>query len=141
MIGFTTRQTLTKLLNDGSIDKARVTKFYTSVRAFFCPLDDQLLNNAVWLDFDQRLEITLDAVEYFVGRYSNILGDLDVDKLSEQFIEYQLLSDEDLPDDVRALCLFGSDLPKRIDILWGYLKGVKIIGTNVLQFDLLFRVY
>ena len=62
--------------------------------------------------------------------------------MQEKLLLYQLLSFDDIPDDTKELCNFGSKFehPKRIDIPWGHLKDVKVKRTTQLQFDLLFRV-
>ena len=59
------------------------------------------------------------------------MGDINLDKLNEQFIEYQLFYDDDIPDDVKDMCQFGSDLPKHVDILWGYLGSMNKPGTAI----------
>ncbi|CAB4032496.1 PREDICTED: uncharacterized protein LOC106702191 [Paramuricea clavata] len=66
---------------------------------------------------------------------------MDLESLNEQFLNYQLLLEEDIPAEVKEVAKCAEDDPHyRIDILWGYLKGVKKPGTNSLEFDLLFRV-
>ena len=55
VIGYLTKQTIAKLLNDGSITTGMIATFYSSVRKFFvkateylfewCPLDDELLDH------------------------------------------------------------------------------------------------
>ena len=66
-------------------------------------------------------------------RFPNALDNIDMDRLNEEFINYQLLSAEDMPP---AL----SEEHLRVDYLWGYLKGIKEPGTNVFAFGQLFRV-
>ena len=57
-----------------------------SVRAFFtcgvqyllkwCPLKDDLLNNAKWIDFEHRLNSTFSSVEYCIYTYPDIFQDM-----------------------------------------------------------------
>ena len=65
---------------------------------------------------------------------------LDRDKLHEQFLSYQLLTDTDIPESVNKKS--GSDVNGyyRIDDLWGYLKDLMKPSTNIFEFDLLFKV-
>lgn len=81
------------------------------------------------------------SVEYFVTKYPKVFSDIDLQRLNEQFLNYQLLLKEDIPTEVKKLAKDVEDDPYyHVDILWGYLKGVKTPGTNSLEFDLLFRV-
>lgn len=71
--------------------------FYNSARDDFlsqmdylivwCPLDDKILGHAVRIDFERKLGVTFNSVEYFVGCFPSILGDMDRDKLNEQFLQ------------------------------------------------------
>lgn len=77
VIGFTTRQLLRCLHEDGSITDNQVSKFYSSVRAFlvqtaeyllqWCPFSDELIEHATRIDFNQCLDSSFTSVEYFVG--------------------------------------------------------------------------
>ena len=88
LIGFTTRQLLRRLHEDGSITQQQLSKFYTSVRAFFvqtveyllqwCPFSDELVKHATWIDFIQHLSSSFTSVQFFVGTYSEILNDMDI---------------------------------------------------------------
>lgn len=67
---------------------------------------------------------------------------MDMDKLNEQFLYYQTMR-EDLPEDIKTLCGFDNSEEDKIcqmDVLWGYLRGVKAAETNQLMLDLLFKV-
>lgn len=69
---------LRKLLEDGDITPAQVSKFYASARAFYTraveyalenlPLQDELLRNARLADFSRRETATFNEAEYFVQR-------------------------------------------------------------------------
>ena len=62
-IGFQTKQVLSKALNSGDINEHICGKFLAAAKSFFvkvatylqkwCPVDDDLLVNAEWLDFDK----------------------------------------------------------------------------------------
>ena len=105
-----------KLLNEGSIEKKSLSKFNKSVRQFFtsamdylimwCHLGEEILGHAVWIDFERKLDVTFDSVEYFVGCFPSILGDINRDNLNEQFLQYQFMSINDLPEEA---CLYTDD--------------------------------
>ena len=63
-----------------------------------------------------------------------------MDKLNEQFLAYQLLSEDDIPASVKESTGLDPEKPFRVDTLWTYLKGVKKPGTRECEFDLLFSV-
>ena len=103
---------------------------YTSVRAFFvqtakyllqwCPFSDELIKRATWIDFRQRLSLSFTSVEFFVGTYSEILNDTDMDKLNEQFIQCQTFNEHDIPESVKDLCGLSDKEEKihQVDVLW-----------------------
>ena len=150
LIGFITKQTVNRLYQEGDITNHQLSKFYKAARGFFmcateyllkwCPLQDELLASATWLTFEQRLEKNFLSVEYFVHRYPSIFSDIDVDRLSEEFFNYQTLSSDAIPKSVKESVNLEDKDPHRIDVLWGYLKGIKEPGTNDLRFGLLFKV-
>ena len=78
-IGYVTHQKVKQLMDAGSITETTRRKFYTAVRLFFkraveyslehLPLDDELLKNASFANFEKRLESSPIQAEYFVTRY------------------------------------------------------------------------
>jgi hypothetical protein len=147
VIGFLTKQKVNKLLHDGYISAHQHSSFYTGVRTFFkcvtsyllewCPLRDDMLLNATWIDLHQRLNKTFSSVEYFISRFPSILGHLNMDLVNDQFLNYQIMREEDIPDSLKDDLDGG---PCKVDKLWGYLKDIKKPGTNSFEFDLLFKV-
>ena len=79
-------------------------------------------------------------MEYFVHRFPKIFASIDIDRLNEEFINYQLLSPSDIPSTIKESANLSEEDPHRVDILWGYLRGVKKPGTSELAFGLLFSV-
>lgn len=147
VIGFMTKQKLDQLFNDGDITCRQRDAFFNAIKCFlirateyllkWCPLEDELLTHAKWLCFEDRLESSFNSVEYFVHRYSEIFSGMDKERLNEQFLSYQLLRDEDIPEAVKEIT---SDDLYRVDALWGFLRDVKAPGTNRSEYDLLFKV-
>ena len=150
VIGFITKQKLQKLLDDGDISEHKYATFYKAARIFFekatsyllkwCPLREELLINATWIDFTQRLQSTFSSVEYFIHRYPCIFPNFDIDKVNEEFLCYKTMVEEDIPEKARETIGLHGDDYHRVDLFWGYLKTVKKSGTNILEFYNLFRV-
>ena len=101
---------------------------------------EELLIHATWLDLERRLEKSFNSVEYFVHRFHGLFEDANIDKLNEEFIDYQMLSSNDIPTSIKESASLSEEDPHRIDILWGYLRGVKEPGSSQSKFGLLFRV-
>ena len=55
-------------------------------------------------------------MEFFVGKYPEILNKMDMDKLNEQFLEYQTLHEEDIPESVKAQYGFNPLRNSKINI-------------------------
>ena len=151
VIGFLTRQTINKLLREGDISEYQYTTFFKAAKAFslraveylpkWCPLEDELLSNATWLDYEHRLQKNFDSIEFFVLKYKQIFPDMIIDRLNEQFLNYQLLTEDDIPKNIKDRMGISEENPHgRIDVLWEFLKGVKKPGTSCFEFNLLFKV-
>ncbi len=149
-IGFLTKQTLNQLYEEGDISEVQKKSFYKAARHFlmsavdylikWCPFNEELMTHATWLDFERRLEKNFDSVEYFVHKFPKILGNINIDKLSEEFINYQMLCSNDIPSSVKSRANLQDEDPHRVDYLWGYLRTLQEPGTNHKAFGLLFRV-
>lgn len=107
----------------------------------WCPLREDLLVYATWIDFTQRLECTFSSVEYFLRRYPYILSEIDIDSVNEEFLSYQTMVEEDIPEKVRESVGLTPDQYHRVDLLWGYLRTVKKPGTNTPEFGNLFKLH
>ena len=98
------------------------------------------MSYATWLDFEHRLENSFLSVQYFVLQYPQIFPEINMDQLNEQFLNYQLLSAEDIPTSVKDSVGLSANDPHHIDVLWGYLRGVKKTSSSSYEFDILFKV-
>ena len=125
--------------------------YFTAAKAFliratdyllkWCPLEDELLTHATRLDFENRLEKNFLSVQYFVLQYPEIFPDMNMDRLNEQFLNYQLLPTKNIPTIVKESAGLSANDPHRVDILWGYLRGMEEkTGSRSYKFDLLFKV-
>lgn len=59
---------------------------------------------------------------------------MDVDPLTEQLLNYQLLLSEEIPTTAKNSAGLELEDAHRLDILWGYLRGLRTPGSNQ-QFD------
>lgn len=74
-----TQQQANSLLEEGDIAPSQLSQFYEGVRAFFehaveyslksLPLEDQLLQAAAFVNFEQRTTADPLHAEYFINRY------------------------------------------------------------------------
>ena len=105
-----------------------------------------VLENSRFVNFEKRREYEFTMVEFFLRRFPDNLqmSVEEQEKLQEQLIDYQLLSNDDIPqqvwndatvktDEDGTLCLF------RMDVTWGDLNTTKS-ADGVPRFDLLARV-
>ena len=108
----------------------------------WCPFKDELLLQVVWVGFEKRLKATFSAVEYIVNRYSTLFPSdrIEMNKLKEQFLTYQLLVKGNIPTTVKECAGLTQEDYFRVDILWTYLRSVKKPGSNECELDMLFRV-
>ena len=153
-IGFSTKATVNKLTHDG-YNMHKIKQFYIGVRSFYkeallygrshLPLNDPILLNARFLNFNERGSVELSQVLYFVNRYALLFpfshDPIKLEVLKDEFYSYQLLEDKDIPaeiiiDDgehVQSTKLFS------LDIIWDYLSNRKASDGH-LQFQLLSNV-
>ena len=147
-IGFATRQLLKKLVDEGYIDERNRDQFYQAVRHFYqrialeaiskLPLQDDTLIHARFVDFFQRENASLeDHEEFFLRNYPTVLPTTarETYLLQEEFVEYQLLSNEDIPKkvwDEAQIKLSNEENEEkssssfRLDVIWGYLSSLKL---------------
>lgn len=138
VIGFITKQKIRNLRDNGDISEHQYSSFFKAAVGFFqsatsyllkwIPLREDLLINAIWIDFMQRLECTFSSVEYFLHRYPYIFTDCDMDRVNEEFLTYQTMVPEDIPENIRESIGLSSD-EYRADVFWGYLKTIKKPGS------------
>ena len=106
----------------------------------WCPIDDELLASAEWLEFDKRQLKPFMSVEYFVCRFPYLFEGMDMDLLAEQFSSYQVLPDCSVPDVVKTDIGLSPDDPHQVDALWSYLATRRVPGSNKAEFGLLCKV-
>ena len=98
-LGFLTGHSIKEvdaLLRNGIFQLTSILPFMVVSRTFFervasyllerCPLRVDLLPNATWIDFKERLSKTFSSVEYFIFRFPSLLNHLDIDSVHDQFL-------------------------------------------------------
>ena len=148
-IGNLTPRLLTKLVDDGDISSQQCKRLFNTVREFYltiawyllewCPLNEELVNCAYWLDLKNEAEHKFESVEYFFDGFPN-LKDIQKDKIHSQFLNYQVLSEDDLPQVIRDTVASSEYGNCPIDILWDFLRGAKVPSTNSFLYNLLLKV-
>ena len=157
MIGFRAKAKLNELFEDGDITQAHVTKMLTAAKSFYREslryiiqkmdvVSKPFFTNAVWVDYFQRSEAKWSEVFYFVERFHHTLNftETDVEELHEQFCDFKVFSEKELPSNALDEALIKSEDDKvikeyRLDVIWYYLQTLKsALGSP--RFNLLFKV-
>ena len=114
-IGMVTKAKLRRLLDEGDTDLQSIYKCYDGVRAFYStafayctkwlPLENTLLKNCIFVDFEQRYACSMDNVEEVLSSLEHIHLDMInnprvMDILEEEFLVYQTMSKTDIPEHV-----------------------------------------
>ncbi len=146
-VGMVTKGKLKKLLDEGDISLQSIDKFYDGVREFYntafayctkwLPLDNPLLKNCVFIDFNKRNKCSMDNVEGVLTALEHIHSDIvndprAVDVLEEEFLVYQTMSEGDIPDHIWKESTVTEKLDvesgetityHRMDMIWGHLRN------------------
>ena len=138
-IGPLTRNTLKRLLEDGDVDQSDLDKFFDAVWAFFVkayeycvqwlPFDNVFIKHCIFVDFKRRVEVSFADVEQTINCFKRIhemlISDPSLlDLVEEELMDYQAMSDNDIPQMIWDTALVGDirDNLHRMDVIWGYLK-------------------
>lgn len=154
-----TRSLLTKKLEDGDITNYDVTKFFSSVVAFYksavayvfkwFPLNEILIRNSEFVNFSKKEECDFSMVCTFIERYPKLLSftDKELDKVCEEFLDYQAMSRDEIPQNVwdEAVCHEQGDgstkvIYHRMDRIWGHIWDMKLPGTDTARFARLAKI-
>ena len=157
-LGGMTKGKLDKLLNEGDISASVYSTFFTAAKSYFTeslryilkkfPINNELLLNAVWVNVPNRIHVKWENVQYFYDRYDSLFDGIPIDKLFEEFSDYQTLADEDIGAEawqaakvVEEVEDDGTEvLHYRVDVLWWYIANLKLCGSSVVRFKHLTKV-
>ena len=139
-IGFRTKQTLKKLLKD-EISAREADRFFDGVAFYkaayeYCtkllPLDNNLLKISRFIDFSRRSEFSFDEVQSVANALpllnQHILNNVHkVDELEEEFLAYQAMSGNKIPQHVWEIPKFNENVDDgkvyyRMGIIWANLS-------------------
>lgn len=97
-----------------------------------------------YCNFERRPNSSYSDVEYFMTRYSQVIGqNLELlDQVFHEFVEYQLLRKEDIPETVWMTAKAGGEGETFVcmDVVWNYLRTKKTPDGCHLQFSNLSRI-
>ena len=159
-LGGTTKFTLNRLHNDGTINDSDYNKVHNAAHHYFksalkyifdkFPIDNDVLCNAVWVNVPKRLDTTWESVQFFLEKFSllTLLQGINPDILHEEFVDYQTLPDDAIGQRAwkEAKVVDGQDedgneiAHHRVDILWWHLAHLKVPGTSQNRFKNLSKV-
>ena len=110
LIGICAKNFLNKLLEDGEVSALDKQKVFAGVRAFYSeafsygveklPINDSVLKHSIFADISKRESVSIDDVLLFVEKFHLDFNPEIINLLSEQFLDYQLLNDHDIPDSI-----------------------------------------
>ena len=152
-ISLYTKNLLNKLLEQSDISQQKFDSFLEAVRCFYydtfvyakekLPLTDDVLKHSFFVDFTKRATAAIENVFFFVEKFKLNFSASQLNELDNQFLQYQLLQDKDIPQSVwdEATIVDVGDNTKyyRMDVLWGHISKIKTCFGH-LQFNLLFKV-
>ena len=129
-------------------------KFFKGVRKFYeCAtnyikskfrLNDDLIMHARFVNFDGRESCEFADVEYIIDHYQNVLSvnDVDIDQIFDEFVEYQLFEQSDIPHHVwqsaKEMSEGGESEEStfiRMDVIWAFLSKASTGDSCRLKFD------
>ncbi|KAK6490362.1 hypothetical protein HHUSO_G4876 [Huso huso] len=157
-IGWTTRttSTLNCLHEVGEISQYQVDNFHKAVRAFFVaavdyafeklPFKEPVLEHSQFIDFQQKMDCDVNEALYFVYRFSHLLpyGDpKEQDKLSDEFLDYQLMEEKDIPRSIweQAVSRVSEqEVYHRMDKVWAHMATIKSPVTGMPKLPRLSKV-
>ena len=109
-VGICAKNLLKKLFEYWEIPALDKQKFYVGVLAFYSeafsygveklPINDSVLKHSIFADISKRESVSIDDVLLFVEKFHLDFNPEIINLLSEQFLDYQLLNDHDIPDSI-----------------------------------------
>ena len=147
-VGFITKTKLLKLLEE-DIDESVADEFFNAVRQFFnkaytycvkwLPLDDKFIKHCMFVEFEMRTKSSFEDVLVIVDEFIVIREKLAefpklIDDLEEEFMIYQAMSRNEIPDTVWEEAKIKEENNKtyyRMDMIWAHLKGTLTLLSAV----------
>ena len=113
------------------------------------PFDDEVINNAVWIDVENRGKATWVQTQFFLGKYGDVesIQSINANELYDEFCSYQLLCLDDIPEETwdEAKVSDGKDSDENkifhygVNLPWWDLSNLLVTGTNMKRFKHLIK--
>lgn len=156
-LGGTTKFTLNRLRNNGSISENDYTKVHHGAFHYFkdalkyiqekFPISNEVICNSTWIDVEKRLQAKWENVEFFLEKFASVsfMDTIKHDNLYEEFVDFRSLSDDDIgqPAWTEAKVIDGVDedgntlVHYRVDVLWYHIAQMKVPETSLRRFKYL----
>jgi len=123
-----------------------VIAFYASAVTYvlkWFPLDDAVVKDSEFVDFNKKEECDFSMVCTFIERYPKLLNvkDRELDKVCVEFLDYQAMSRDEIPKDIwdDAVCYEDSTgstkvTYHRMDRIWSHISQMKLPGLDSARF-------
>ena len=148
-IDISTKALANELFEERDLSPAEKQKFYSAVDTFYSetfsraiqklPINDSALKHSVFVDILKKNVASFDDVLYFVGKFKLDYDPAKSNALSEQFLDYQMSNDHDIPNSVwQNVCKYYDEKNKyyRVGILWGYIGEMRDWARSLVVSDL-----
>lgn len=142
-LGLATRQFIQSEDIEGT---PKINNFYQEVREFFItaltyirdkfPHNDKVVNNAIVLDVTKRTTVDITNISALLERFPGLLEKDELTSLENEFLEYQLLDDNELPD-TTIIMADGTFVNRRVDEVWFEIVNMKNLVTGRQRFPVL----
>ena len=156
-LGGTTKFTLNRLRNDGSISENDYMKVHYGALHYFkdalkyilekFPISNEVICNSIWIDVEKRLQAEWENVEFFLEKFASVsfMDTIKQDNLYEEFVDFRTLSDNDIGQTAwtEAKVIDGEDedgntlLHYRVDVLSYHIAQLKVPETSLRRFKYL----
>ena len=156
-LGGTTKFTLNRLLNSGSITESQFVTFYQSahenckqspkyiLQKF--PIEDEVICNSVWIDVENRINAKWENVQFFCEKYQNLstVVNIKYNELCEEVLDYHSLGDDQIGAAAWSEAKVndgkdgdGNDIfHYRVDVLWYFIAQLKLPEISKYRFKCL----
>lgn len=138
-VGFSTKQKIRGLLENGEVSDQDVANFYKAVRQFYLeaisyslkslPLNDEVIRCSKFVDFKERLNVNFENVTTLIEKLGLIFTHNEFDMLADEFSTYQLLEDTDVDEEVWKEATDGEGFV-RMDVIWGCLLKKQNVDSS-----------
>ena len=154
-IGITTKSTLNRLLNNGSVSDNEYSKFYLAAHNYFKEaliyinkeflLNGKVVCHSLSIYVARRSQYSNHNLQFFGGKYEylSFVKDIEIDKLFYEFLDYQTLHDSDISETLEETKVIdaavdGKDVDgKDIEFICWYLTLLQFNGTTLKLFKYL----